>query len=78
MFSLRKKTTRKGKENGKKWRGKAPMFTYRRSVFSKHDIEAKPYAAVGTWFVGPKAENADIFKELMTGAIDSHFDFRQG
>ena len=49
------------------------MFTHRRSIFSKRVTEAKPWAAVGTWFVGPKAENADVFKDLMTEAIDSHF-----
>lgn len=54
------------------------MFTHRRSIFSKRITEAKPWAAVGTWFVGPKAENADVFKDLMTEAIDSHFNFRQG
>ena len=54
------------------------MFTHRRSIFSKRITEAKPWAAVGTWFVGPKAENAYVFKDLMTEAIDSHFNFRQG
>ena len=77
MFSPRKKTTRKGDE--KKQRRRAAMFTHKRSIFSKRITEAKPWAAVGTWLiVGPKAENADVFKDLMTEAIDSHFNFRQG
>lgn len=78
MFSPRKKTNQKGKKKGQKQRGKAPMFTYRRSIVSKHDVAAKPWAAVGTWFLGPKAENADVLRDLMTEAIDSHFNFRQG
>ena len=77
MFPLHKKAARKGAKKQDR-KGKAPMFSHRRSVFSKRIVEAKPWAAVGTWFVGPKAENADIFKDLMTEAIDSHFNFRQG
>ena len=42
------------------------MFTHRRGI------------AVGTWFLGPKAENADLFNELMKEAIKAHMDFRQG
>ena len=76
MFSTFKKTPRKGEE--KKQRGKARMFTYRQSAFSRRIAETKPYAAVGAWFVGPKAENAHVFTDLATKAINSHFDFRKG
>ena len=79
MFTPRKKCSRKGKKEARK--GKACMFTHRRHIFSKRAIEedvAKPWAAVGTWFLGPKAENADVFTDLMTTAIDSHFNFRKG
>ena len=57
------------------------MFTHRRGTFSKRAVSddvAKPWAAVGTWFLGPKAENADVFIELMKDAIKAHMDFRQG
>ena len=29
-----------------------------------------------TWFLGPKAENGDVFRDLLTKAIDSHIGFR--
>ena len=81
MFNPRKKTSRKvGKEEQKR-KGKAPMFTHRSGIFSKRAVSddvAKPWAAVGTWFLGPKAENADVFIELMKDAIKAHMDFRQG
>lgn len=64
MFSTFKKTPRKGEE--KKQRGKARMFTYRQSAFSRRTAETKPYAAVGAWFVGPKAENAQALASCNT------------
>ena len=30
------------------------------------------------WFLGPRAENADLLHELVAAAIDSHRDFRRG
>ena len=30
------------------------------------------------WFLGPRAENADLLRELVAAAIDSHAGFRQG
>lgn len=79
MFSPRKKTTRGKAENKeRKRKGPSPMFIHRQNAFSRRSIEAKPYAAVGTWFVGPKAENSDIFTSLMNEAIESHFQFRRG
>ena len=79
MFSPRKKTTRGKAENKERKRtGPLPMFIHRQNVFSRRSIEAKLYAAVGTWFVGPKAENSDIFTSLMNETIESHFQFRRG
>ena len=79
MFSPRKKTTPGKAENKeRKRKGPSPMFIHRQNAFSRRSIEAKPYAAVGTWFVGPKAENSDIFTSLMNEAIESHFQFRRG
>ena len=75
MFSKYKKTDRKGGE--RKQKGKAHMYMYRRSVFSKRTAEAKPYAAVGAWFLGPKAENANIFTDLATKAFNAHLQFRK-
>ena len=81
MFNPRKKNTRKGDEQTQPRKGKASMYAQRRSVFSPkralQDDVLKPWAAVGTWFLGPKAENADVFKDLMIDAIDSHLNFRQ-
>ena len=78
MFTPRKKSNRKGGKKPRK--GKARMYDHRRPIFSKRalqdDVE-KPWAAVGTWFLGPKAENADVFTDLMTEAINSHFNFRK-
>ena len=81
MFNPRKKNTRKGKKEKQQRKGKAPMFTHRRGIFSQRAVQddvGKPWAAVGTWFLGPKAENADVFIDLMTEAINAHMDFRRG
>lgn len=78
MFSPRKKSGKK-KDAKKERKGKAHMFNQRSSALcSKRGAEAKPWAAVGTWFLGPKAENADVFKKLMNKAIHAHFSFREG
>ena len=80
MFTPRKKDTRKGKKQ--RCKGQAScMYEHRRHIFTKRAIKddvAKPWAAVGTWFLGPKAENDDVFRDLMTSAIESHFNFRKG
>ena len=76
MFSKYKKTDRKTGER-KQTGSKAHMYTYRRSVFSKRNAEAKPYAAVGAWFLGPKAENAEIFTDLANKAFNAHLQFRK-
>lgn len=78
MFSPRKKSGKK-KDEKQERKGKAHMFNQRSSVLcSKRSGEAKPWAAVGTWFLGPKAENADVFEKLMNKAVHSHFKFREG
>lgn len=81
MFNPRKKTSRNGGKEKQKGKGKPPMFTHRRGIFSKRDVSddvTKPWAAVGTWFLGPKAENADVFIDLMFDSIRAHMDFRRG
>ena len=59
---------------------KALMYSQRRYVFSRADPvhdKQKPWAALGAWFLGPKAENGDVFRDLTTQAINTHIRFRQ-
>lgn len=53
---------------------KAPMYSPYRlgSAQDKH----RPWAALGAWFLGPKAENGDVFRDLLTNAVDKHVGFR--
>ncbi|KAL9973863.1 hypothetical protein ACROYT_G020369 [Oculina patagonica] len=47
-------------------------------MFSKSDHgRHKPWAALGAWFMGPKAENGDVFHDLVTQTIDSQIKFRR-
>ena len=58
---------------------KAPMYSHGRKVFSRGDHvvdKHKQWAALGAWFLGPKAENGDVFRDLLTRAVDSHIGFR--
>ena len=80
MYTCRKARGSRGPDGKRPRLVKAPMFCHRRGIFSKKgelEDKLKPWAAVGTWFLGPKAENGDIFKDLMTEAIEAHFSFRQ-
>ena len=76
MFSnfTRKRTEKEAKESKRERR----ICTRTDGVFhSKRTAEAKPYAAVGAWFLGPKAENANIFTDLATKAFNAHLHFRK-
>ena len=54
------------------------MFTQRRECFSpRGDLPDMPWAKVGAWFVGPKAENAKIYKEMVLKSLDTHLEFRK-
>ena len=58
---------------------KAPMYSYERiAVSRRHHVvdKHKQWAALGAWFLGPKAENGDVFQDLLTRAVDSHIGFR--
>ena len=58
---------------------KAPMYSQQREVFTRGDHvvdRQKQWASVGAWFLGPKAENGEVFRDLLTKAIDSHIGFR--
>ncbi|KXJ06044.1 hypothetical protein AC249_AIPGENE25009, partial [Exaiptasia diaphana] len=46
------------------------MFMERRPNFDRADEEKKPWAKTGAWFLGPKADNAAIFKDLVNDAIE--------
>ena len=58
---------------------KASMYSNGRAVFSrgKHVVDKhKQWAALGAWFLGPKAENGDVFRDLLTRAVDAQIGFR--
>ena len=56
----------------------APMYRHRRNMLLKGDQSRhKPWAALGAWFMGPKAENGDVFHDLVTQTIDSQIKFRR-
>ncbi|KAL4238900.1 hypothetical protein ACF0H5_003607 [Mactra antiquata] len=38
---------------------------------------ARQWAALGAWFLGPKAENIDVFNRLAIEAFNGHADFRR-
>ncbi|KAL4229059.1 hypothetical protein ACF0H5_012097 [Mactra antiquata] len=41
------------------------------------DAYAKQWAALGSWFLGPKAENIDVFNKLAIEAFKGHANFRE-
>ena len=58
----------------------APMYSQQRDVFDKGDHlddTQKQWAALGAWFMGPKAENGEVFRELLSQAVDNHIGFRR-
>lgn len=58
----------------------APMYSQQREVFSRGDHlddTQKQWAALGAWFMGPKAENGEVFRDLLTQAVDNHIGFRR-
>ena len=61
--------------------GKNPksMYAPGRKAFSpREDLQvAMPWAKVGAWYVGPKAENEEIYKEMVLEAVETHLDFRK-
>ena len=56
----------------------APMYSHHRNMVAKQGHgRHKPWAALGAWFMGPKAENGDVFHDLVTQTIDSQIKFRR-
>ena len=56
------------------------MYSQQREVFDRgHHLDdtQKQWAALGAWFMGPKAENGEVFRELLTQAVDNHIGFRR-
>ena len=82
MFRRRKRSAREDEYNTDSKRArlsKAPMYSQQRKVFSMGDHvvdKHKQWAALGAWFLGPKAENGEVFRDLLTQAVDSHIGFR--
>lgn len=58
-------------------RGQTPMYQHRRPNFDPHDDISKQWAKTGAWFLGPKADNGDTFKQFAIDAIDSHIQYRR-
>ena len=77
MFRQQKRPAREiAAVGGKRSRlSKAPMYTPRRIGSGVQD-KLKQWAALGAWFLGPKAENEDVFRDLLTQAVDKHVEFR--
>ncbi|CAH3184250.1 unnamed protein product [Porites lobata] len=82
MFRRRRSSAREDDCNTETKRArlsKAPMYSQQREAFTRGDHvvdRQKQWASVGAWFLGPKAENGDVFRDLLTKAIDSHIGFR--
>lgn len=82
MFRRRKRSTKEDEYSTEEKRArlsKAPMYSQQRKVFSRGDHvvdKEKQWATLGAWFLGPKAENGDVFRDLLTEAVDSHIGFR--
>ena len=58
---------------------KSSMYSHGRAVFCRGDHKAdkhKQWAALGAWFLGPKAENGDVLRDLLTQAVDAQIGFR--
>lgn len=58
----------------------ASMYAPQSNMFAKKDLSHgrhKPWSALGAWFMGPKAENGDIFQNLVSDTIDSQIKFRR-
>lgn len=58
---------------------KTSMYSHGRAVFCRGDHKAdkhKLWAALGAWFLGPKAENGDVLRDLLTQAVDAQTGFR--
>lgn len=53
------------------------MYQHRRPNFDRADDESKPWAKTGAWFLGPKADNGDIFKEIINDVVEKHIEFRR-
>jgi hypothetical protein len=58
-------------------KGKTPMYQHRRPNFDRLEDKRKPWAKTGAWFLGPKADNGDVFKGFVNKAIETHIKYRQ-
>ena len=77
MFRQQKRAARDiSPAGGKRPRlSKAPMYSQHRLGSHVQD-KRDQWAALGAWFMGPKAENGDVFRNLLTQAVDKHIGFR--
>lgn len=76
MFRRHKRPAEESTDTGGKRArlSKAPMYSPYR--LGRAQDKQKQWAALGAWFLGPKAENGDVFRDLLTRAVDKHVGFR--
>lgn len=76
MFRRHKRPVEESTDAGEKRArlSKAPMYSPYR--LGRAQDKHKQWAALGAWFLGPKAENGDVFRDLLTRAVDKHVGFR--
>ncbi|XP_048584706.1 uncharacterized protein LOC5498142 isoform X2 [Nematostella vectensis] len=62
-----------------KTRSKCNMYSHKKHPnFGRDDANKdKPWAKTGAYFLGPNAENGDVFKRQVVEAIDGHIKFRE-
>lgn len=53
------------------------FFSFSRSVKPLSNTYDRQWIASAAWFLGPKAENLDIFNRLATKSFTEHGDFRR-
>ena len=65
---------------GGKTKGRNAMYHQRHTCFTRQEPQAgasQPWAAAGAWFLGPKAENGEVFRRLALLGIDGNIAYRR-
>jgi len=53
------------------------IYQHRRPNFDRKEDDSKSWAKTGAWFLGPKADNGEVFQKLINDAVAKHIKFRQ-
>ncbi len=65
-------------DSGAKGSGFTPFPDSSPSEAGPHKLAGVPGgSALGGWFLGPKAENSDLFQKLVTKVLEAHFEDRR-